>query len=620
MVSTSFSLRSQSREPALRRSEAYLAEAQRLSHTGSWAYLPSTGESTYWSEELFRIFGRDPDTAPPTGEAFWELIHPDDRSGLQGAMQKALREKVGCLFDYRILLPDGVLKHIHSVTHVVVSSSGEVVEMLGTAVDVTERKGAEEALRRSEEEFHNLLERMPAIAFIAQPDGSNEFQSRGWLEYSGLSQEASTGHGWTAAVHPQDLEKHVGRWRSSLLSGELFEDEVRHRNAKGEYRWFLTRAVPLRDEHGKILKWYGIATDIDDRKRAEEELKAALSQVKTLRDRLVHENIALRDEIDTASMFEDIIGHSPTLRRVLSRVIKIAPTDSTVLITGETGTGKELFARAIHKRSHRSSRAFVAVNCASIPSALIASELFGYEKGAFTGAQQRRPGRFELADGGTIFLDEVGELPLETQIALLRVLQEREFERVGGTQTIRCDVRVLAATNGDLEAAVADGAFRADLFYRLNVVPLELPPLRDRKSDIPTLVEYFIGRYARRAGKKIRAVDRNSLERLQAYSWPGNIRELQNIVERSVILCETDQFSVDPGWLSGDGAAWKSIETTLPRRSNAQEKKRITSALSESNGKVSGPAGAAELLGIPPSTLESRIRALRINKFAFKKS
>jgi len=614
---TSFFSTSQSSEDARSRDEAYLAEAQKLSHTGSWAYDPRIGKTTYWSEELFRIFGLDPLEGLPTEEAFWQRIHPDDRSSLKEAIQRALREKADFVVDYRVLLPDGTLKHIHSATHVVVNSSGEVIERLGTAVDVTERVDAEEALRRSEEKFRHLFDTMPAIAFIAQPDGFTEFQSRSWLEYSGLSAEASMGHGWKVALHPDDLDACETKWRASQ---QPFEDERRLRNAKGEYRWFLARLVPLRDEHGKILKWYGIVTDIDDRRRAEDELKTALAQIQILKDQLFHENAALREEIDTASMFEDIIGHSATLQTVLARVTKVAPTDSTVLITGETGTGKELFARAIHKHSQRSARAFVAVNCASIPSALVASELFGHEKGAFTGAHQRRPGRFELANGGTIFLDEVGELLPEMQIALLRVLQEREFQRVGGTQTIRCDVRVIAATNRDLQAAVAEGTFRSDLFYRLNVVPLEIPPLRERKADIPTLVEFFIDRFARRAGKKIRTVDSHSLRWLQSYSWPGNIRELQNIVERSVILCDTDRFSIDAGWLSGEGAASTSTDTTLPRRSDAQEKDRIKAALAESNGKVSGPAGAAELLGIPASTLESRIRALRINKFAFKKS
>src|SRR6202034_3607353 len=253
---------------------------------------------------------------------------------------------------------------------------------------------------------------------------------------------------------------------------------------------------------------------------------------------------------DRSSMFEEIVGESPALQTVLSRVTKVAPTDSTVLITGETGTGKELVARAIHKRSPRSARAFISVNCAAIPTSLILSELFGHEKGAFTGATQRRLGRFELAEGGTIFLDEVGELPAETQIALLRVLQEREFERVGAAGAIRTNVRVIAATNRDLEAAIAAGTFRSDLFYRLNVFPIEMPPLRERREDIPLLVEYFIDRFARQAGKSFRAVNKKSLELLQSYPWPGNIRELQNVIERSVIVCDTETFSVDESWLS----------------------------------------------------------------------
>src|SRR6267143_231830 len=265
--------------------------------------------------------------------------------------------------------------------------------------------------------------------------------------------------------------------------------------------------------------------------------------------RLKHENFALRQEEDKASMYDEIIGTSSALQKVLSLVSKVAPTDATVMVTGETGTGKELVARAIHRRCRRSSGAFVSVNCAAIPRDLIASELFGHEKGAFTGAFQRRLGRFELAEGGTIFLDEVGELPIETQIALLRVLQEHEFERVGGTRSIQMNVCVIAATNRDLQEAIAAGSFRSDLFYRLNVFPVEVPPLRERREDIPVLVEYLIDRYARKAGKNIRGVNKRSLELLQSYPWPGNIRELQNVVERSVIVCETENFSVDDTWL-----------------------------------------------------------------------
>jgi len=355
-----------------------------------------------------------------------------------------------------------------------------------------------------------------------------------------------------------------------------------------------------------------------ERRRAEEDLHKAFDEIRKLKDRLQKENIALREEIDKASMFEDIVGESPALQAVLERVAKVAPTDSTVLITGETGTGKELIARAIHKRSQRSERAFVSVNCAATPATLIASELFGHEKGAFTGALQRRLGRFELAEGGTIFLDEIGELPAETQIALLRVLQEREFQRVGGSQLIRVDVRVIAATNRDLESAIAAGAFRKDLFYRLSVFPIEIPPLRERREDIPTLIEYFIHRYSRKAGKKIGTIEKRTLELLESYAWPGNIRELQNVIERSVIVCETDLFSVDPSWLSVESSSPRQDVEPIARKSPAQEKEVIERALAATGGRVSGPSGAAAQLSMPPSTLESKIRSLKINKFRFK--
>src|SRR6516165_2660107 len=317
-------------------------------------------------------------------------------------------------------------------------------------------------------------------------------------------------------------------------------------------------------------------------------------------------------------MFEEVVGASAALKAVVSRVTKVAPTDSTVLLTGETGTGKELIARAIHKRSQRYSHAFVSVNCAAIPASLIASELFGHEKGAFTGASGRRVGRFELAEDGTIFLDEVGELPAETQVALLRVLQEREFERVGGSQRIRSNARVVAATNRDLDAAIAAGTFRSDLFYRLNVFPIEAPPLRERKEDIPLLVEYFIARFARKAGKTIRGISKNTLDLLMSYPWPGNIRELQNVVERSVIVCEAETFSVDESWLSRQAHRSQPTPDLDLAQLAVHEKEIIEAALRESGGRVAGPSGAATKLGIPGSTLESKIKSLRINKNRFK--
>jgi PAS domain S-box-containing protein len=364
----------------------------------------------------------------------------------------------------------------------------------------------------------------------------------------------------------------------------------------------------------------GFVLDLSEQKRAEAEIRA-------LKDELYKENLALRDEVDRTSMFDEIVGTSNPLKLVLSRIAKVGPTDSTVLITGETGTGKELVARAIHRKSPRAGRAFVSVNCAAIPHDLIPSELFGHEKGAFTGATQRRLGRFELADGGTIFLDEVGELLPDTQVALLRVLQERELERVGGGQPIHVDVRVIAATNRDLEAAVNNGTFRQDLFYRLNVFPIEVPPLRERKDDLLLLVEYFVQRYGVKAGKEILSIDKKTLDLLQSYEWPGNIRELQNVIERSVILSYGDVFSIDESWLSKKpvpvghpvkASPLAKSQVVKDRIEPHSEREIIEAALVATRGRVSGPSGAAAKLGIPPSTLETRIKALKINKLRFK--
>jgi transcriptional regulator with GAF, ATPase, and Fis domain len=411
-------------------------------------------------------------------------------------------------------------------------------------------------------------------------------------------------------VHPEDralVQQLIDR---ASRDGQDFDLEHRLLMPDGSIKYVHMVSHGLSDEAAN-LEFVGSVMDVTAAKRAYREIQA-------LKDQLHVENLALKEEIDRSSMFEEIVGASPVLQDVLARIAKVAPTDSTVLITGETGTGKELIARAIHKRSQRSSRAFVSVNCAATPPSLIASELFGHEKGAFTGALQRRLGRFELAEGGTIFLDEIGELPTETQIALLRVLQEREFERVGGTHTIRADVRVIAATNRDLNAAIAAGTFRRDLYYRLNVFPIESPPLRERQDDILLLMEYFIDRYASKAGKRIRGVTKKTLELLQAYPWPGNIRELQNVIERSVILCETENFSIDESWLSRETPATGPASQPLSEQLVTHEKDVIEAALAEARGRVSGPSGAAAKLGLPPSTLESKIRSLKISKHRFK--
>jgi len=410
----------------------------------------------------------------------------------------------------------------------------------------------------------------------------------------------------TEFVHPDDRTRLHEERREGLSRVVPFEIEQRLRRNDGQYRWFVVRYHPLRDEEGRIVRWYATGTDIDERKRAEERMR--------------NETLALREDIDRASMFEEIVGSSPALQRVLAQAAKVATTDATVLILGETGTGKELLARAIHRRSRRATRAFIRVNCAAIPPSLIASELFGHEKGAFTGALQRRLGRFEAADGGTIFLDEVGDLPPETQIALLRVLQEREIERVGSSHPLTVDVRVLAATNRDLEAAVESGTFRQDLYYRLNVFPIQMPPLRERADDISVLVQYLVERYAKRAGKNIRNIHKQTLELFHAYDWPGNVRELQNVIERAVVLCEGETFVIDASWLKA-GPPQPSQRTGHRVTTLAQgEKAMIEAALAECHGRVSGPRGAAAKLGIPRQTLESKIKALQIDKLSYQRT
>jgi len=671
--------------------------------------------------------------------------------------------------------------------------ANQVALAVDDALNFDALQHAEEALRASEQSFRLIVDSIPGLVNTTTAEGEFEFVSQQCLDYFGTTLEelkAQESKGWTTSniVHPDDFSRMLSTWRRSVETGHPYQSEYRIRRADGAYRWFHVRSLPWRDTEGRIIRWYTLRTDIDDRKQAEDrlqllldvtnqvvsilqlsdllgaissgvrrvmqcdlvsvcfpdsemkrlqtfvidfpdskgfireelisiegslggfvfrtgkpwagnasdllksglknepaiaeglktgcvlplisrkgvlgvvalgrrednpfsqvdigfltqvanqvaiavenatayrqieeakaELEKAFEEIKDLKDRVQDENVALREQIDQALMFEEIVGVSPALRAVLSRVSKVAPTDSTVLLTGETGTGKELIARAIHKRSRRSSRAFVSVNCAAIPASLIASELFGHEKGAFTGATQRRLGRFELAEEGTIFLDEVGELPAETQITLLHVLQEREFQRVGGNQSIRANARVIAATNRDLEAAIAEGKFRSDLFYRLNVFPIEIPPLRERREDIPLLVEYFIDRYARKAGKNFQAVSKKSLDLLQSYPWPGNIRELQNVIERSVVVCETENFSVDESWLSRKPLANPpKNQLELSEKLAAQEKELIEAALRESGGRVSGPSGAAAKLGLHRSTLESKIMSLKIDKYRFK--
>ena len=596
----------------LQRSEAYLAEGQRLSHTGSFGWDVSSGE-IYWSDETFRIFELDPKTEI-TIELIVQRTHPDDRQAVQQVIERASSERTEFALEHRLSMPDGSIKFVHVVGHPS-TDEGRRSEFVGAVTDITDQRRAEESLRQSE-------------SYLIEAQRLSHTGSWAWSPEVGIkywSEEFYRLHGFDPRdglprfeelfqrLHPDDQPKLKELMERMVREKMEFEYDYRLVHPGGAVRDIHTTGHPVISPTGDLIEYMGTAIDITERKRAEDDLQRAFEDIKALRDELQKENIVLREELGKASMFEEVVGTSSVLQTVLARAAKVAPTDSTVLIMGETGTGKELIARAIHKRSKRSERPFISVNCAAVPSSLIMSELFGHEKGAFTGALQRRLGRFELAEGGTLFLDEVGDLPLETQIALLRVLQEREFERVGGTEVLHANVRVISATNRDLQVAIADGAFRSDLYYRLNVFPIKLPPLRERKEDVPLLVNYFVDRYAKRAGKKIKHIQKKALDALQEYSWPGNVRELQNVIERSLIIGETNEFSIDKSWVANEP---QSSTTTTDRKSN--ERQRIEAALAQSNGKIAGASGAAAKLGIPASTLESKIRSLRINKFQFK--
>jgi PAS domain S-box-containing protein len=581
----------------LKQTEFYLIEAQRLARLGSWAFNSAGFE--FWSAQLFEIHGLKPTGKAPSMSEYMNVIHPEDREFVAEEMSRALSNRRGFDFTKRIVRPDGMVRQVRSVG--VPDNDGQ--RFVGTGIDVTEQEQLTKALRESEAELREILDLTPQLIAVFGPHREQLYINRHALDYFGVTLDGWRNTRSRDILHFDDLESLQSRWDDAMTSGAAFEVEVRFRKSDGNYRWFLTRFNSVKDGEGRILRWYAACTDIEDRRQAE--------------DRLQRENTALRQEINQASMFGEIVGSSEALHKVLGQVKKVARSDSTVLLLGESGTGKELIAHAIHKSSNRSARSFIGVNCGAIATSLFSSELFGHEKGAFTGATQRRLGRFEIANGGTIFLDEVGDLPSEVQTALLRVLQERRIDRVGGDKSIPVDVRVVAATHRDLEKLVSEGKFREDLYYRLNVVPIAVPALRERRTDIPLLVEYFIARFGKKVGKTFKMIERNTLKVLRAYDWPGNVRELQNVIERAIILSESDIFTVEETWLRPSELHRSS--TDLSSLLLAREKETIETALVQSHGRVSGPDGAAIRLGVPETTLDSKIKRLGIDKYRFRR-
>lgn len=569
----------------------------------AWCARPD-GSMEFLNRQWHDYTGLSP--AETTEWGYQAAFHPEDRKHGIETSRKLLSHNGPTECEVRLRRHDGMYRRFLVRVEPLRDDSGQIVRWYGTSTDIEALKQTEERVREDERELRRITDAIPQAIVVLDTAGTSLYANRATLDYTGLALEDVAKPDFRVRIfHPDDLQRLKDFRQAALARGAPFQLEQRALGRDGQYRWFLIHYNPFRDEQGRTVRWYATGTDIDERKRNE--------------DRTRNENIALREEFDHSLMFEEIVGSSQSLRTVLNAVDKVAATDSTVLILGETGTGKELIARAIHKRSPRSSRAFICINCAAIPSELIASELFGHEKGAFTGALERRIGRFEAADGGTLFLDEVGDLPPETQSALLRVLQERKFERVGSIKPVQVDVRVLAATNRDLAADADEGSFRQDLYYRLNVFPLNIPPLRERIEDIPLLAGYLLERYAKKAGKKIPTIDRSTMEMLRHYSWPGNIRELQNVVERAVILCETPVLFMDETWFRRETRSRTGQPIPLTSALDTNEREMIERALSECAGRVGGVMGAATKLGLARQTLESKIKTLGINKFRFRR-
>jgi len=588
--------------------EQQLIEAQRLAQVGSWEWNPTTDDVT-WSEEIYRIYGLDPTKPAASFEEHARLYTSESWMRLQSVVANMLQTGQPYEIELEILHVDG--HHLWGSARGEMLRDGGNITVRGTLQDITVRKNAEEAMRESEARFRNIADSAPVLIWMSDVSPLITFVNQYCIDFTGLSEEEVKGEAWLDVVHDDDRQRCVAIYIAAYERREPFAYEFRLRRADGIYCWFYSTAAPRLAADGEFLGYVGTCVELDDRKKAEESLQAALAEINQLKNELHEENIYLKEVIKLEHNFNEIIGHSDALKYVFFKIEQVAPTNATVLITGETGTGKELVAHAIHSTSLRKDRPLVKVNCAALSASLIESELFGHERGAFTGASARKIGRFELADGATIFLDEVGEIPLDLQSKLLRVIQEGEFERLGSSKTIKADVRIIAATNRNLEREVAKAAFREDLLFRLNVFPITVPPLRERKDDIPELIEHFVNRFSKKMGKSIRSVSPAAVRLLCKHAWPGNIRELANVIERSVINTQTENLQMlenfEPS--SGVSGLFVSSETL-----EDIERKHITQILDKAGWKIEGSTGAAQILGLNPSTLRTRMSKLGISK------
>ena len=603
----------------------------------------------YWNKASEQVYGYTAEEA--IGRNLGDLIIPPEvKPHFKQALELGAKFTKSGEFmppgELMLLHKNGSLVPVYSI-HTVVCLSGRPPLMFCIDVDLSERKRTEKALRKAHNELERRVEeRTTELAkvndklrrkieerklveeslresekryFLASSAGSvgiwdwnldtNEIYIDPMLKaFLGYEDHEIRNHidDWGKRVHPADRERVMAE-ATKHLEGASLHYEIEHRmlHKDGSIRWFLARGTAMRDKSGKPYRMLGTDTDITERKQAEEALRKSYTEIEQLKDRLQAESEYLRAEIKLAHSHGEIVGESEAINKVFLQVEQVAPTESSVLITGETGTGKELVARAIHNLSKRKDRVMVKVDCASLPSALVESELFGRQKGAYTGALTSQVGRFAVADGSSIFLDEIGELSPGLQVKLLRVIQEGEFERLGSPKTIRVNVRVIAATNRDLSAEVRKGNFREDLYYRLNVFHIEAPPLRERLDDIPLLVWTFANEFAEKMGKKIQTVPKKTMEALQRYHWPGNVRELRNVIEHAVIISTSDMLKVK---LPQDPRGVTSRILTL----KDAERQHITKVLDRTNWRIKGPHGAAELLGLKPSTLYTKMNKLGI--------